>query len=170
MVSDFVGTGKHLTAIELQLWTSFLDASRILETELETQLSSDFGMTHREYEILVRIDGAAGQARMSVLARQVECSPALLTQTVSRLVKRGWLERKPSPRDRRGVEAALTELGRSELAAAAAPHADLVRRLLLAPIDPEHIEAVATSLHEVATHLRSHRAGEPCNDASCPLN
>jgi DNA-binding MarR family transcriptional regulator len=169
-VSDYAGTGKHLTATELRLWTAILDASRIAETEIEAQLSGDFGMTHREYEVLVRIDGAGGQMRMSVLARQIECSRALVTQTVSRLVERRWLERKPSPGDRRGVEAALTALGRRKLAAAAKPHAELVRRLLLSPIDAVNLEVVADEFRSVADHLRSHRAGESCDDETCPLN
>ncbi len=168
-VSDYVGTGKHLTSTELRLWTSFLDTSRILETELEHQLSTHFGMTHREYEVLVRVDGASGQMRMSELARQIESSPALITQTVSRLVERGWMERQPSASDRRGVEAALTDLGRDHLAKAAGPHAELVRRLLLDPIDSAKVATIANSLGSVADHLRAHRAGDGCEDPDCPV-
>lgn len=169
-MGEYLGTSSHLTSTELRLWTSFLDTSRILETEVEAQLVSEFGMTHREYEVLVRVDGHGGQLRMSELARQIEASPALITQTVGRLAERGWLERKPSPDDRRGVEAALTPLGRSALAAAAKPHAELVRQLLLAPMCADALDAVASSLGNVADHLRAHRAGEPCDDAGCPLD
>ncbi len=168
-MSEFVGTGSHLTSTELRLWTSFLDTSRILEAELEKQLICDFVMTHREYEILVRIDGHGGQMRMSVLARQIEASPALITQTVGRLVERTWLDRKPSPDDRRGVEAALTTAGYAALAAAAKPHAELIRQLLLAPMDAQDLEVIAESLGNVADHLRSHRAGKACDNPACPL-
>lgn len=168
-VGDYVGTGNHLGPTELRFWTSFLDASRILETELADQLTNDFGMTHREYEVLVRVDGAGGRMRMSHLARQIEASPALISQTVSRLAERGWIERKPSPDDRRGVEAALTELGRDQLALAAGPHAELVRRLLLDPVDPAALPLIAESLGRVADHLRAHRAGDRCDDPRCPI-
>lgn len=168
-MGDSVGTGRHLTATELRLWTSFLDTSRILESEIEAQLIDDFGMTHREYEILVRVDGADGHMRMSTLARQIECSRALVTQTVSRLVERGWLTREPTPGDGRGVEAVLTDTGRRELAAAAGPHAERVRRLLLAPLDANDLSAIADSLHVVAEHLRSHRRGDACDDPTCPV-
>ena len=166
---NFVGTGRHLASNELRLWTSFVDTSRILETELENQLVTDFGMTHREYEVLVRIDGHGGQLRMSVLARQIEASPALITQTVARLVDRNWIERRPSPDDRRGVEAALTPLGRDRLAAAAKPHAELIRQLLLAPLDTGDLDAMAHSLGQVADHLRLHRSGTACEDPDCPI-
>lgn len=168
-MGDFAGTAGHLNDTELRLWTSFLDASRILETELEQQLITEFEMTHREYEILVRVDGAGGRMRMSILARQIECSRALVTQTVARLVERGWMERKPTPGDRRGVEAALTELGRERLAEAAGPHAALVRRLLLAPIETSSLRSTADALGSVADHLRAHRRGEECDDPDCPL-
>lgn len=40
-MGDYEGTPKHLSATELRLWTSFLDASRILEAELERRLIDD---------------------------------------------------------------------------------------------------------------------------------
>ena len=168
-MSDYVGTGKHLGTTELRLWTSFLDASRILETELEAQLGAEFGMNHREYEVLVRVDGAGGRMRLAQLARQIEASPALISQTVTRLEERGWIQRQPSPDDRRGVEAVLTELGQTHLATAAGPHAQLVRRLLLDPIAAGDLARVAESLGNVADHLRAHRAGDACDDPHCPV-
>ncbi len=168
--SELVGTGKHLTTTELRLWTSFLDASRIIESELDNQLTAGFDMTHRDYEVLVRVDGAGGQMRLRTLARQIEASPQLITQTIDRLVKRGWIKRQPSVEDRRGVEAALTDEGRAKLATAAGPHADLVRRLLIDPIDTAQLPLVAESLGATADHLRAHRAGEACDQSDCPLN
>lgn len=168
-MGDYVGTTKHLSATELRLWTSFLDASRILETELERQLVDDFGMTHREYEVLVRVDGGGGQMRLNTLARQIEASPALITQTVDRLVGRGWVTRQPAATDRRGVEAAMTAAGRRALGKAAGPHAERVRRLLITPMDADHVDAIATSLGATADHLRSHRRGDGCADIDCPM-
>jgi|GEM_PF-3763028 len=167
--SQLAGTASHLSATEMQLWTGFLDASRIIETELEAQLSGDFDMTHREYEVLVRIDGAGGHMRMSTLARQIEASPQLVSQTVDRLAERGWVKRQPSPTDRRGVEAALTTDGRSKLAQAAGPHAELVRQLLIQPMDSKHLQTVAASIGATADHLRRHRSGKSCADPNCSL-
>lgn len=168
-MDDFVGTGRHLTKTELRFWTSFLDASRIIETELDSQLH-DYGMTHREYEILVRVDGSGGEQRMSVLARQIEASPALITQTVNRLVERGWIERNPTPGDRRGVVASLTDDGRAVLAECSGPHAERVRSLLFYGLSSREVAALSKSLGGVADHLRGHRAGTACNDVDCPLN
>lgn len=168
-MTEIAGTGAHLDATQLRAWTSFVDASRILETELESQLVEQYGMTHREYEVLVRVDGSGGRLRMSVLARQIEASAALISQTVSRLEGRGWIERSPTSGDGRGVDAVLTPEGRKALSRAAKPHAALVERLLLDHFG-EHLDDVAIALGEAADHFRQHRAGDPCDDPTCPMN
>lgn len=162
------GTGAHLTPTELRTWTSLLDAARILDSELEAELIADHQMTHREYEILVRVDGHGGHAAMSVLARQIEASGALVTQTVSRLEERGWILRQPSDTDRRIVHATLTDHGRIALRAAAAQHAATVKRLLLEPFGDD-LRLTSIALGRVADHLRDHRANDACSDPTCVL-
>ncbi len=163
------GTGRHLTNVELKAWTGFLDASRMLEERLASHLSDQFGMSHREYEVLVRLDGAGGRLRMSTLAQKMVASQPLMTQTVSRLEKRGWVRREASTIDRRSTETVLTEDGRSALREAAAPHAGLVKMLLLDVVRASHLEAFAADVSEVAEHLRAHRRGEGCLIEGCPL-
>lgn len=167
-MNEITGTGAHLSPAQLRVWTALLDTSRILDTELEAALELH-GMKHREYEVLVRVDGAGGRLRMSVLARQIEASAALISQTVAKLEARDWVAREASDLDGRGVDAVLTTRGRSALAAAAEPHAELIRTLLLDPIKNE-LAVVADALDGVATHLRAHRSGARCEDANCPMN
>ena len=126
-------------------------------------------MTHREYEVLVRLDGHGGSMRMTTLAAQIEASTPLVSQTVSRLEDRAWVGRRKSTEDRRGVEAFLTAEGSAALRAAAEPHADLVRALLTDVLGDD-LDAVGQALTRVADHLRSHRRGEGCDDAGCPLS
>jgi DNA-binding MarR family transcriptional regulator len=164
-----VGTGAHLTDTQLRAWTGLLDTARILDSEIENNLRANFALTHREYEVLVRLDGAGGSMRMSMLARRIEASAALVTQTVAKLEERSWVERISSKADARGIEAALTAQGRAALAKAAKSHAALIERLLLQPLDGS-LEVVADSLTIVADHLRGHRTGAECADESCPMN
>ena len=163
-----IGTGAHLTADELRVWTSLLDVIRIVDSEAEANLVANHDMSHREYEVLVRVDGAGGTARMSTLARQIEASAPLITQTVARLESRGWIERKPSTDDRRGVDAELTESGKAALKAAAKPHAELVRSILLAPMR-DRLELIADVVEPIAQHLRAHRAGDSCEIVDCVM-
>ena len=163
------GTGRHLDPTELKLWTGLVDASRILDTELERQLLSDHEMTHREYEVLVRVDGSGGRKRMTTLAREIEASGPLVSQTVARLEQRGWMERVPTAEDGRGVDAVLLPDGIDALARAARPHAELIRSLLHDHLPPDALEATADAMHAVASHLRGHRAGASCDAPNCPL-
>lgn len=166
---EIVGTGRHLSSVELRLWTSLLDTSRILDTELEADLVENHAMTHREYEVLVRLDGWGGELRMSDLAKQIEASAPLVTQTVRRLESRGLVERRKAADDGRGVVAVLTDDGSDALAAASEPHAAIVRALLTGPLAGS-LEPLAGAIGQVADHLRGHRAGTSCGDPSCPLS
>lgn len=62
------GTGRHLSPAELKTWTRFLDSGRLLEEILARHVTRDHGMTHSDYEVLVRLDGAGGEMRMTTLA------------------------------------------------------------------------------------------------------
>ncbi|MGI9605463.1 MAG: MarR family winged helix-turn-helix transcriptional regulator [Acidimicrobiales bacterium] len=165
-----VGTGRHLDGVDLRIWTSLVDLSRILDTELEKQLVSNHQMTHREYEILVRLDGAGGRKRMLALAREIEASAPLITQTVAKLEARGWITRQASIGDGRGVDAVLLDEGMAALAEAAEPHASLIQSLLLDHIPDHRRIAMSGLLGAIADHLREHRAGQECARADCPLN
>jgi DNA-binding MarR family transcriptional regulator len=167
-VARLRGTGAHLSTSQLRAWTSLIDTGRILDAELEAELVQNHGMTHREYEVLVRLDGAGGAQRMSSLARQIEASAPLVTQTVARLEERGWIARQPSSTDGRGVDAVLTKAGEAALVTAAEPHAALIRSLFLTPLGDE-VELVASGLGAIADHLRAHRAGVGCDDPACPM-
>lgn len=157
-----------MSVTELRAWTSFLDASRIIDAELERHLATEHEMSHREYEVLVRLDGHGGRMRMSVLARQIEASPPLVSQTVDRLAQREWVRREPTPDDKRGIDAVLAPAGRDALLAASGEHADLVKSLLTDRLGPD-LDGIAVALGAVADHLRAHRLGADCGDP-CPLN
>ena len=159
---ELVGTGRHLTRQELFTWTRFLDAGRLLEEILAAHVAADHQMTHSDYEVLVRLDGAGGSMRMNVLAAQVVSSAQKLTHTANRLEQRGWIHRVPAEDDRRGLVAALTPAGRSALADAAVGHAALIKQFLLDDLTPEEQVAIGDAMDRVAAHMRVHRRGEPC--------
>lgn len=172
MAADFPeldGTGRHLTSDELRAWTGFLDAGRMIDEVLAKHLSTQHDLSHRDYEVLVRVDGAGGRMRMSVLARQIVASAPLITQTVVRLEERMLIERQPAESgDGRGVDAVLLPAGREILAEASGEHAEIIRDLLLDRIHP--LGPFADAVQGVADHLRAHRLGDSCSDDDCPFS
>ena len=160
--TELVGTGRHLTKQELFTWTRFLDAGRLLEEILAGHVTREHQMTHSDYEVLVRLDGAGGSMRMTMLAAQVVSSAQKLTHTANRLEQRGWIDRVPTESDGRGLSASLTPTGRSALADAAVGHAALIKQFLLDDMTPEEMARIGESMERLATHMRHHRSGQPC--------
>ena len=161
--ADLVGTGRHLTKQELFTWTRFLDAGRLLEEMLAGHVAAEHQMTHSDYEVLVRLDGAGGAMRMTLLASSVVSSAQKLTHTANRLEERGWIARVRDESDGRGLTATLTPAGRSALADAAVGHAALIKRFLLDEIAPEDQIRIGETMERIATHMRVHRDGGPCS-------
>ncbi len=160
--AELVGTGRHLSKQELFAWTRFLDAGRLLEEILAEHVAREHRMTHSDYEVLVRLDGAGGSLRMTELAAEVVSSAQKLTHIANRLERRGWIERIPAEDDGRGLIARLTPSGGSALADAAVGHAALIKRFLLDDLPPEDQIRLGEVMERIATHLRVHRRGGPC--------
>ncbi len=156
------GTGRHLSKSELRTWTRFLDAGRLLEEVLARHVAQDHGMSHSDYEVLVRLDGAGGEMRMSTLAAQVVSSAQKLTHTANRLEKRGWIARVAVEEDGRGLMARLLPPGQAALRGASGEHAELIKRFLLDPLSTEEQHVIAEAMDRVAAHLRVHRRNEVC--------
>lgn len=77
------------------------------------------------------------------LVQQTLVTSGTMTNRVDRLVRRGWVERQPSPTDRRGVLVRLTVDGRRAVDAAMADLLDRERDLLAEL--PREEQAVLTS-------------------------
>src|SRR5690349_17027845 len=115
---------RWLDPEEQRAWRSYLRASRLLDEELRRGLERH-GLSHPEYEILVRLSEAPGRVlRMSDLADDVVSSRSRLTHTVARLERDGLVARRASTCDGRGVECALTDRGFAVLSEAAHTHVE----------------------------------------------
>ncbi len=140
---------------EMAAWQSFLEASNRVARHLEHQLREDAGLSHPQYEILVRLgDAPDGEVRMSELAEALITSKSGLTYQVGQLEKRGLVRRRSCPTDVRGVFAALTGEGRALLTAAAPGHVAAVRAALLDPLDREELAVLTRALGRVGVRLR----------------
>ena len=119
---------------------------------LEAQLSHDSELSHADYEVLVRLSEARGRRlRMSELADCTLYSRSRLSHAVARLEGLGWVRRDPTPSDRRGTEAVLTDEGFAKLRASAPGHARTVRRRMFDHLSDEQVsqlEAIFSTVRE----------------------
>lgn len=144
-----------LSRSELRAWFRIAGGMRSLLKALDRQLRDESGMTHDDYEILSRLYREPINAmRMSDLARDVGFSPSRLSHAMNRMETAGWVTRSPCPTDRRGTEAALTELGGKVVETASEEHLALVRRLIFDTLGADRTGEVAEALDEVGRVAR----------------
>ncbi|MGP4114603.1 MarR family winged helix-turn-helix transcriptional regulator [Streptomyces sp. 4N509B] len=146
---------RWLDEPEMAAWLAFLEASHRVSRAVERQLRDEAGLSHQQYEILVKLD-AAGPAglRMTELADSLITSKSGLTYQIGRLEKRGLVERRDCATDVRGVIAHLTDAGRDTLVASAPGHVARVREALIDVLAPEEIAVLADAFGRVGARLR----------------
>ncbi|MGW4843845.1 MarR family winged helix-turn-helix transcriptional regulator [Nocardia brasiliensis] len=140
---------------EMRTWQAFLASTALLNRRIEQQLKEDAHLSHTQYEVLVRLEDAPGDAlRMTELSAALFTSKSGLTYQIGQLEKAGFVRRTPAPDDPRGIIATLTPAGRRKLQAAAPGHVALVRELLIDVLTPQQRKAIADGLGKVAADLR----------------
>ncbi|MCX4097833.1 MarR family winged helix-turn-helix transcriptional regulator [Nocardia sp. alder85J] len=146
---------RWLDEREQRAWIAFLTATGLLGRRLDRQLELDAGLSHLQYEILVRLAAATGhELRMSELADSLVDSKSKLTYQIDRLERAGLVRRRSCHSDMRAVYAVLTDAGRRKLEQAAPGHVATVRELFIDVLTPEQLEVMATALGEVSRRLR----------------
>jgi DNA-binding MarR family transcriptional regulator len=155
-----MGTGgPWLTDEEQRAWRSYVAASRLLFDQLDRELQRDAGMTHADYEVLVRLSEAPERSlRMSELAERTASSRSRLSHAVAGLEGEGWVRRQRCPTDGRGTVAVLTDKGAAALAAAAPGHVRGVRHHLFDQLGSTQQRALRTISDAVLGHLEQERA------------
>jgi DNA-binding MarR family transcriptional regulator len=117
-------------------WVKFIAVVELLPGVLDTQLQRDSDLTHFEYFALAMLSEAPNRVfRMTELASATNATLPRLSHVVSRLEKRGYIERSPCPDDRRATNAHLTEAGWEKVVATAPGHVNTVRENVIDPLN-----------------------------------
>lgn len=162
---------RWLEADQQQTWRTFLEATSLLFDVIDRQLQTDAGLSHADYELLVRLSEAPQRRlRMSELAERALFSRSRLSHAVARLEREGWVERTSCPVDKRGTFATLTKTGFAKLKAAAPGHVETVRQGLVDPLDDAQLSALATISAAIRDHLTPTDAGSRESRAAAPLS
>lgn len=139
---------------EMRAWKGFLAAGALVNRRVDQQLRDEAGLSHAQYEVLVRLAGAeGGEMRMTELAAALYTVKSGLTYQITQMEKTGLVRRRSCGSDNRGVYAVLTSAGRSRLAQAALGHVAEVRAVLIDVLSPQQLAHLADGLGEVAGRL-----------------
>ncbi|MWV51092.1 MarR family transcriptional regulator [Rathayibacter sp. VKM Ac-2803] len=145
---------RWLTPDQLDAWMRFIAVVELLPGALDTQLQRDAGLTHFEYMTLAMLSEAPDHAlRMTTLATRTNSTLPRLSHVVTRLVARGYLERRPCPTDGRATNAVLTDAGRQKIVETAPGHVSTVLADVIDPLAPEQIGQLADIMARMLTRL-----------------
>ncbi|MEU4574046.1 MarR family transcriptional regulator [Nonomuraea sp. NPDC023979] len=146
---------RWLDPTETAAWRAFLSTAHLLERRIEEQLKAAAGLTHPQWEILVRLaDAPDRRMRMTELARGVVVSKSALTYQITQLEKAGLVERTTCPSDDRGVLAVLTDAGTRCLEQVAPGHVEVVRAYLIDRLTREELETMTKAMGRTEQALR----------------
>jgi DNA-binding MarR family transcriptional regulator len=126
---------RWLDEEEVLAWLALVGVLFSLPGALDTQLRCDAGLTLYEYLVLSSLSHVPGWSRrMSELAELTSGSLPRLSQVVTKLEDRGWVRRRPDPKDGRATMAVLTKAGFRKLEQSAPAHVETVRRMVFDPL------------------------------------
>ncbi|MFG1906403.1 MarR family winged helix-turn-helix transcriptional regulator [Kribbella sp. NPDC048928] len=148
-----VETGS-LSPDEWAFWDIWMQAQRLLAKEVDRVLQRDFGISKAEFGILVKLHAAPdGRMRVTDLADTLDWEKSRVAHQLTRMERRGFLERSEAGAAGRRTGIALTASGTELAARAIRVHADNIRRLAFDRLSPEQAAAIATWSEDLIDHL-----------------
>ena len=131
---------RWLSADERQAWLAVSRLVGTLPGALDTQLTRDAGLNYFEYIVMAMLSEQPERSLpMSRLSSITAGSLSRLSNVVTRLEARGYVERGVDPDDRRVRVVVLLDAGWQALVAAAPAHVAHVRELVIDAISPEQL-------------------------------
>ena len=120
---------------EQAAWRAFLEMHDELMLRLERDLHERSGLSSTDYQVLVFLsEHPDGRARPVEMCRAMRWEQSRLSHQVTRMEKRGLVERSTCEEDGRGSLVGITAAGRSTIEDAAPGHVRSLRALLVDPL------------------------------------
>lgn len=139
---------------EQRAWRAWLQMQNRLTARLGRQLQQDSGLSLADYEVLVQLsETPEGRLRPFALQELLEWEQSRLSHHLSRMQRRGLVDREGCPGDKRGAFVVLTITGREAIEAAAPGHVAAVREFFLGQIDRDELRTLDLVANRVIQRL-----------------
>jgi DNA-binding MarR family transcriptional regulator len=159
-------TTNWLTDEQQRAWRGLVQMTAQLEARLNRELQDSFGLSLTDYHVLVALSEAPDtRLRSFEIAEILDWEQSRLSHHLSRMQRRGLLDREPCRTDGRGAFVVLTDAGRTAIEQAAPTHVNTVRRLVFDGLSPDHLAALTAITAQVLERLHPQPA-EPDQPAS----
>ncbi|MGV0740843.1 MarR family winged helix-turn-helix transcriptional regulator [Mycolicibacterium sp. XJ870] len=161
-------TTGHLPGLDIaeaKSWQSYLEGVSCFEAVQARLLSGKHHFAMVDLQILDFLNRSTnGYARMGDLADSLEVQPARLTKRVRRLRAQALVRQEPSPEDKRGVLAVVTDSGREVARQATLTYAHGVRAHLIDPLSRPQVIALEKNCRRISIKPDHTRPGLPTCD------
>lgn len=149
-----MGEHRWLDEREQRAWRSLMTMQADLSQHLERQLRTRDGLSTPDFEVLAHLsETPAGRLRAFALGQLLRWEKSRLSQHLTRMEKRGLIRREPCTTDQRGAFVVITPEGRTLIDAAAGPHVDDVRAVLIDHLTPDQLDLLAELGDQVRARL-----------------
>jgi DNA-binding MarR family transcriptional regulator len=116
---------------ELRLWLRLLTCTTLIEAEVRRRLRREFDETLPRFDLMAQLERIDSGMTLGEVSKRMMVSAGNVTSLVDRLVKAGFVERRPAPHDRRSQLIRLSRRGREHFGRMAAAHEQWVAELLV---------------------------------------
>jgi DNA-binding MarR family transcriptional regulator len=133
-----------ISAAEWDVWRSFYRMRRQLDHALESRLQRNADISGAEYDILFALSEAPSrQLRARELGASLGWEKSRLSHQVTRMEKRGLVERTECDTDARGTWIGVTDAGGLAILGAMRDHAANIRTYFLDVATPDELRALS---------------------------
>lgn len=144
---------RWLTDEEQRIWRQWVTVISRLPAVLGQVLQAEHGISLQDYEVFVALSESPNDSmRVTALASFLGWERSRLSHHLTRMAKRGLVERRECSEDGRGAYIRLTPEGRARVDAAAPTHVESVRRYMLDALgsdDLAHLDAITSRMLDV---------------------
>lgn len=142
--------GTGVTETEWTAWRTFTSMRRQLDVALERQLQRDGDISAAEYSVLITLFDAEGkQLRARDLGMVLAWEKSRVSHQVSRMEKRGLVERRECDTDGRGTWISLTADGKRAVLGAMREHSATIRNYFFDVLTPDELESFRTASERI---------------------
>ena len=154
---------RWLSEDELRAWMKLAGVMLKLAPSLDSQLQRDSDLTHFDYLCLAMLSESDDRTlTRSSLANATNASLSRLSHVITKLERRGWVCRNPSPSSRRVTLVRLTDDGWDVLVKAAPGHVETVRSLVFDGLTPDDVAALERVAGHIVERIEASRLDSTC--------
>jgi DNA-binding MarR family transcriptional regulator len=145
---------RWLSPDEQRLWRGWLKLNAQLTSTLQRELQDDAGLSNPDFEVLVNLtDSEDGRLRVCDLATQMLWERSRLSHHVTRMERRGLVQRSECAEVGRGAFIEITPEGRAAIERAAPGHVEAVRRLVFDGLRNKDVSTMSSLVEKLLARM-----------------